>query len=135
MTLQSQLAQSQRAPAFPAAGVTPFEVRFDFGLLGNKSIQVPNVSGTEKFAENFRTGHAVVLAHVENAESAEMAWLVENARELGQHKGEWLLIQGRQLLVHSPDFAVVRAAIRQRQVRSPFVYYVPTDEESNSVTI
>jgi len=68
-------------------------------------------------------------------ESAEMAWLVENARELGQLKGEWLLIYGRQLLVHSPDFAVVRAAIRERQVRSPFVYYVPTDEESNPVTI
>jgi len=74
-------------------------------------------------------------AAAENAESPEMDWLVQNAQELGQHKGEWLLIQGRQLLVHSRDFAVVRAAVRDRQIQSPFVYYVPTDEESASVTI
>ena len=64
-----------------------------------------------------------------------MAWLEENARELGQHQGEWLLIQGPELIAHSRDFAVLRVAIRERQIGSPFVYYVPTDEESNAVTI
>jgi hypothetical protein len=52
-----------------------------------------------------------------------------------QHKGEWLLIEGAQLLVHSRNFAAVRATIRERQILSPFVYYVPTDDESDSVTI
>ncbi len=74
-------------------------------------------------------------AAVRHAESPEMDWLVQNAPELGQHKGEWLLIQGRQLLVHSRDFGVVREAVNERQIQSPFVYYVPTDEESVSVTI
>lgn len=68
-------------------------------------------------------------------ESAEMTWLVQNAEELGQHKGEWLLIRGRQLLVHSPDFAVVRAVVRDQQIHSPFVYYVPTEDESNFVAV
>jgi len=77
----------------------------------------------------------VVNAGVEGAESVEMAWLVRNAEELSQYKGEWLLIQGEQLLVHNHDFAAVRAAVRERQLNSPFVYYVPTDDESNSVTI
>jgi transcriptional regulator with XRE-family HTH domain len=70
-----------------------------------------------------------------NAESVEMDWLVQNAQELGQYKGEWLLIQGRQLLVHSGDFTVVREVVRDRQIHSPFVYYVPTDEESSFVAI
>jgi hypothetical protein len=43
--------------------------------------------------------------------------------------------QGTQLVVHSRNFAAVRDAIRERQIRSPFVYYVPTDDESNSVKI
>jgi hypothetical protein len=71
----------------------------------------------------------------ESVESSEMDWLEENALELARHSGEWLLIEGRELLVHSRDFADLRAAIRERQVVSPFVYYVPTDEESNAVTI
>jgi len=78
---------------------------------------------------------SVVSAVIANAESTEMSWLVERAQELGQHKGEWLLIQGQHLLVHSPDFGAVRAAVRERRINSPFVYYVPTDDESNSVTI
>jgi len=64
-----------------------------------------------------------------------MAWLEDNAKELGRHQGEWLLIQGPELVAHSRDFADVRAVIQKRQIDSPFVYYVPTDEESNSVTI
>ncbi len=77
----------------------------------------------------------VANAVAASAESTEMAWLVRNAEELSQYKGEWLLIQGEQLLVHSHDFAALRAAVRERQIDSPFVYYVPTDDESNSVTI
>jgi hypothetical protein len=64
-----------------------------------------------------------------------MTWLVSNAQDLAFYKGEWLLIQGTQLLVHDRDFAAVRAAVKEREISSPFVYYVPTDEESNSVTI
>ena len=79
--------------------------------------------------------NAEMPAIVANAESTEMGWLVRNAEELGRHKGEWLLIQGEQMLVHSHDFAAVRAEVRERQINSPFVYYVPTDDESNSVTI
>lgn len=64
-----------------------------------------------------------------------MVWLEANARELGEHAGEWLLIQGRKLLVHSRDFADLKEVIQKRQMSSPFVYYVPTDDESNAVTI
>jgi Family of unknown function (DUF5678) len=87
------------------------------------------------FTESVRPRHPVAPISVENIESPEMAWLEENARELAQHPGEWLLIQGRKLLAHSREFADVRRVIQKRRISSPFVYYVPTDEESNAVTI
>jgi hypothetical protein len=68
-------------------------------------------------------------------ESADMRWLVEHSAELAQFKGEWLLIHEGSLVLHNSDFDAVRVAIGEREIRSPFVYYVPTDSESNSVTI
>jgi hypothetical protein len=68
-------------------------------------------------------------------ESADMRWLVEHSAELAQYKGEWLLIHEGGLVLHDNDFDAVRAAIGEREIRSPFVYYVPTDSESNSITI
>ncbi|MGB8887944.1 MAG: hypothetical protein WCC87_14535 [Candidatus Korobacteraceae bacterium] len=131
MTLQGQLAQSQALPERPLQDFSPC----DLGLLGNKSTQAPRISETDSLAGEFQVWRATVITSIETAESTEMAWLEENAQELGRHKGEWLLIHGRELLMHSRDFAAVRVAIRERHIDSPFVYYVPTDEESNSVTI
>jgi hypothetical protein len=94
------------------------------GLVVNAAM--PAVVGSQRRGEN---------AVVANAESVEMSWLVQNAQEFERYRGEWLLIRGQQLLVHSPNFADVRTLVRERQINSPFVYYVPTEEESNAVTI
>jgi hypothetical protein len=132
MSIQEQLAQSQAPSVF--LDFLMFEVPVGTGVLGNQSGQIPDkLAGPGQPIRSAETP-AVVTA-IAAPESAELCWLVRNAQELGQHKGEWLLIWGTQLLVHSRDFAAVRAAIRDRQIPSPFVYYVPTDDESNSVTI
>jgi hypothetical protein len=69
------------------------------------------------------------------SESVEMRWLVRNSGFLSSYAGEWLLIQGEGLLAHSRDFQVIKAAIAEGGLRSPFVYYVPTAQESNSISI
>jgi hypothetical protein len=117
-------------------------------LLKAEVASVGNIGGVivNQLISGFGTFNGLILnaatpttvasrPRVANTESTEMSWLVQNAQELGRHKGEWLLIRGQQLLVHSPDFADVRAAVREQRIDSPFVYYVPTDEESNTVTI
>jgi hypothetical protein len=132
MTIQEQLAQSQSPSVFPS--LLAFEVPVETGVLGNQSVQVPaKLAGAGQPVRRAEAPSVVEVLAV--PESAEMCWLVRNAQELGQHKGEWLLIHGPHLLIHSRDFAAVRAEIRERQIRAPFVYYVPTDDESNSVTI
>lgn len=66
-------------------------------------------------------------------ESPEMTWLVENRRALEMYRGEWLLISNDMLIVHNADFGEIRKAVTQRGIRSPFVYYVPTEVESNFI--
>lgn len=131
--IQEQLTQSQAPSVFPS--FFGFGIPVETGVLGNQSIQIPAKLAGAGQQPIQRTETPVVIAAITAPESEEMRWLVRNAQELGQHKGEWLLIQGTQLLAHSRDFAAVRAAIQERQLPSPFVYYVPTDDESNSVTI
>jgi len=132
MSIQEQLAQVQAPSVFP--NFLAFGVPIEGGMLGNYSVQAPSKS--QDALQLSRNGETNAVVPAANApESPEMGWLVRNARELGRHKGEWLLIQGAQLLVHARDFAVVREAVQARQIRSPFVYYVPTDDESDSITI
>lgn len=71
----------------------------------------------------------------ESLESVEMRWLVENSRALEDYRGEWLLIVGRELVAHSASFQDIRRAIADRVIDSPFVYYVPTEQESNFILV
>ena len=64
-------------------------------------------------------------------ESPEMRWLTNHGRRLDAYLGQWLLIQGDMLIAHSPSFGVIRGAISEHSIHSPFVYYMPTEEESN----
>jgi len=127
--------------AVTAAAASGVLLKAEVGLVGNVGGVIVNqlISGFGTFNGLIVNGATPTTAasrpRVASAESTEMSWLVQNAQELGRHKGEWLLIRGQQLLVHSPDFADVRVAVREQRINSPFVYYVPTDEESNAVTI
>jgi hypothetical protein len=111
------------------------EYTIDFVRNTQRAFASQNLELLSFFNVEPHTATEPVPAVAENAESPEMAWLVRNAQELGQYKGEWLLIHGQLLLVHSRNFATIREEVRQRRIALPFVYYVPTDQESNSVTI
>jgi hypothetical protein len=132
MNFQGQLDTPQVPSQAAFAWLFAHEFRLHSGLLGNTKIQSPESSASEADV-------AVKVADAEQGsglkESANMDWLVRNAEEFGRYKGEWLLINGQNLIVHDRDFASIQAAIRENQIASPFVYYVPTDQESNSVTI
>src|SRR5271167_3401099 len=63
-------------------------------------------------------------------ESAEMRWLISRGEDLAQYAGEWLLIVSNDLAAHSSDFNDIKRAIRERDIQSPFVHYVPSADES-----
>jgi Family of unknown function (DUF5678) len=62
-------------------------------------------------------------------ESTELCWLRRNDQEIIRYRGEWLLIVGDRLVAHSSNFREVRDSIRRNNVMSPFVYYVPKQDE------
>lgn len=77
-----------------------------------------------------------LAVQVGNCESPEMQWLVANAEAIEErHRGEWLVIRGRELVAHSRDFAEIQRAIAEERIGSPFVYYVPTLEEANFIAL
>jgi hypothetical protein len=67
--------------------------------------------------------------------SQEFRYLVEHCAELEQYRGEWLLLEGYGLAAHSPDFASIKAVIAQRGIRSPFIHYVPLEDESVYINV
>ena len=67
--------------------------------------------------------------------SEEFLYLTENAKALEVYPGQWLLIEGYNLLAHSADFRDIQAEITRHRIRSPFIYYVPTPEEANFISI
>jgi len=74
-------------------------------------------------------GHAVGPVS-ERPETAELRWLRDHQQEMTRLRGQWLLIAEGQLLAHSANFGEIRGAIAQNNLRSPFTYYVPTEDEA-----
>lgn len=69
----------------------------------------------------------------EQEESDEMRWLVANSRDLEAYRGEWLFIRGRELYRHSPDFRQIQRAVAESGEASPFIYYVPREDEAEFI--
>jgi hypothetical protein len=68
-------------------------------------------------------------------QSIESQFLAEHCKEMEQYAGEVLLIHGARLVAHSPDFAVIKRAIARNRIKSPFIYRVPEEDESNYLSI
>lgn len=64
-----------------------------------------------------------------------LTWLREHAAQVSEHKGQWLLIVDGELRDSSENFAQIKHTIAANNIRSPFVYYVPTDAESSFVLL
>ena len=67
--------------------------------------------------------------------SKELDTLEQRFEEFSALPGEWLLLQGAQLLAHSPDYSEIDAEIRKRGIKDCFVYYVPTASERDFILV
>ena len=106
-------------------------------LLQGLAEQIAQHSGPCAAAEALPTGRAAneMAGETEVGDSLELRWLATNAAALGAYRGEWLLIVGYALAAHSRDFGDILRTVSERNLLSPFVYYVPTTEESIFVAI
>jgi hypothetical protein len=65
----------------------------------------------------------------------EVQYMEDHYAELSACRGEWLLIDGNELVIHSADFADIQRAVRDRNISSPFVHYVVPDGEMPFIAI
>ena len=67
--------------------------------------------------------------------SKELDTLEERFEEFSAFSGEWLLLQGDQLLAHYLDYRDINAEIQKRGLKDCFVHYVPTPAERNFILV
>ena len=67
--------------------------------------------------------------------SLELDTLEERFEEFSALSGEWLLLQGDQLLAHSSDFREINLEIQKRGLTDCLVHYVPTSAERNFILV
>ncbi|MGH8732901.1 MAG: DUF5678 domain-containing protein [Burkholderiales bacterium] len=54
----------------------------------------------------------------------EMAWRRAHEQELGNLVGQWVIVEGDELIAHGPDPGALVAAARVRGIRVPYVFFV-----------
>ena len=67
--------------------------------------------------------------------SKELDTLEERFEEFSSLAGEWLLLEGDQLLAHSRDYRDIHAEIEKRGLKDCLVHYVPTPAERDFILI
>ena len=87
---------------------------------------------------------AIHLAQTEAAETAtevlptpessgfrqiEMSWLFSEPEQLREYCGQWVVVEGEQIIAVGNNQAEADALARERGVAVPFVVYVPTESE------
>jgi hypothetical protein len=119
--------------------------RAQSNVLYMAELTVPGISGLKLFGQMQSSqpwvyriefeAPANVTGSANSPQNAELNWLREHAEETAAYVGQWLLISGDTLLTHSQNFDDIKTAIVAQNISSPFVYYVPTVEESSFVML
>ena len=60
----------------------------------------------------------------------EFEWIETHADEMRRHVGEWIVLEGDDLVAHGKNATRVVASARRKGVKVPFIFYVePVDLE------
>ena len=58
----------------------------------------------------------------------ESEWMATHQEELNAHRGEWVVIEGSQLIAADPDCLTARNKATEAGIKVPFIYRVPEDD-------
>lgn len=59
----------------------------------------------------------------------ELEWLSKNKEMLGQYQGQWIGVEGTQLIAHSVSAEEVFKAVKEKGIAVPFIVFVPRKQE------
>jgi hypothetical protein len=58
----------------------------------------------------------------------ESEWMATHQEELNAHRGEWVVIEGSQMVAADPDYLTARNRATAAGIRVPFIFQVPEDD-------
>jgi DNA mismatch repair ATPase MutL len=107
--------------------------------LPREKLQLTNVISFEQAESALEDRGALSLGAVSeqvltevgiSLREAEKTWLESHARELSAFAGEWLVVEGEELIAHSVDMVKAVKEARSRGVRIPYVTRLPLEKEA-----
>ncbi|MBI4515293.1 MAG: hypothetical protein HY699_05685 [Deltaproteobacteria bacterium] len=82
-------------------------------------------------ARTIDDGSAMVTGH----RSRELQWRRTHAHVLRALAGQWVVVEGEELVAHGPNAVRVVAESRQKGVETPYLFFVEPDDAGDVVRI
>lgn len=65
----------------------------------------------------------------------ELQWIDENRSQVEKLAGNWIAVEGNQLIAYSPDFSTVLAETKRCGIGTPFIVFVPEPVTGETVNL
>jgi len=63
----------------------------------------------------------------------EFEWIEAHADEMRRLAGEWVVIEGEELIAHGKNASRVVASARRKGIKVPFVFFVESPDSQSTV--
>src|ERR1700730_3711200 len=67
--------------------------------------------------------------------TVEMDWMNKHPEKLRRYTGEYVILEGTEIIAHGTDTAKLVAIAKRRGVRTPFIFFVPPPLPKNTIWI
>ena len=65
----------------------------------------------------------------------ELRWRETHQKELSRYAGQYVVLEETRIIAYDRDLAKAINEARGKGIEIPFVFYVPTEEENNTIFI
>ena len=67
--------------------------------------------------------------------SVESDWLSQNQRALRQYAGEWIVLEGQEIVAHDTRYVTARRAALHLGITTPFIFLVSSETDETFMGI
>jgi hypothetical protein len=60
-----------------------------------------------------------------------MEWLRAHAREIVNHAGNWIVLEGEEIVASDPSYESARSQAVARGITRPLIFFIPEDDGSD----
>jgi hypothetical protein len=91
-------------------------------------LKPPQVRDAIRYLESMVNQDSVPEALKKRHRQDESEWMATHQDVLNAHRGEWVVIEGSQMIAADPDYMTVENKAIQAGIKVPFIYRVPEDD-------